>query len=658
MGIRELFGLSNNYSASNPPSGVYALSREELNRYFVPESWNQLPLAKKGDVVNALEQSFAAEQGRPARPVLFRVFPDNLGEFNPNTDEIYLNRDLVLYGKMPITDEKGNFIDYVPLDDALQQIYDTIAHEGRHAYQADVVKHPERYLESPDTVHDWQLNNATGGTSNGELTSNYYQDGNTYLLNPVEVDARNYGEEKTKACFNQLEREFGPQRGYAAYQVRKDAQSVESTLSRMEKQGIRNAQEDMRDMMEVRADEMAQGKSITPNIGDDSRFGTEEIRNRAKELRGEIRVESSEQTAEQTINEEAVREGNQSQAPPKQDGHSSSDGRGKAPQQDKYYAGYPIEYFVGLSEGDKDIFRQNLPGQFGEYSYDQLKAIGDPYAYSVTHEEMIKSKTYGGSGTSTKTVPGIRTQYQQAAWSLVSEKYSDWYSNPDSKRGLYGELSQLQDNLGYYPDLDKTAMENGTMHHDDQIAWNMPMSPELQDRLQNDADFALEYGRTMIGDLWPSELQKGMEAGNGEANTPQTEESQASEETRIVQALYNGFEGSEDEYLSALDSSEGEAKTEDEKYAEGEAPAERSEDEYLSALDSSEGAAKTEDENNTEGEAPAEGSEDEYLCSLDSAAVKNESMQEDVSELNDSSENSGSGSSEENDQNYDNGMTQ
>lgn len=125
------------------------VNRRELYSNFSYNKWNQLDTGSKWKCLQQLENHFAAEQGRPAvkvLPISSKEVRGDYGGYDPDKNVIYINRDLVEYGTLvgPVD------INHPTQLDANMQLFDTIAHEGYHAYQGYAIKHPglRSYLNS------------------------------------------------------------------------------------------------------------------------------------------------------------------------------------------------------------------------------------------------------------------------------------------------------------------------------------------------------------------------------------------------------------------------------------------------------------------------------------------------------------------------------
>ena len=206
----------------------YALSRQELNLQFAPENWSKLSVSDRYETIRALECSFAAEQGREPKDIGFLPLEGSCyGYWSEAQDRIVLNDTLVSEGCFAY---KG--ILSGEMADAPIQIYDTVAHEGYHAYQSYAISHPEVHADK-EQLRQWSLNDS-GKFIDGHFESNYYafdNDRDKYRIQPLERDAYNYGEAKTREAFDAIEKKYGPVEGYADYKNTCQLHSYENALA-------------------------------------------------------------------------------------------------------------------------------------------------------------------------------------------------------------------------------------------------------------------------------------------------------------------------------------------------------------------------------------------------------------------------------------------
>ena len=192
-------------------------NRAQLHDLFAANIWNSLDLDTKKQAVQALENDFAFQQGRPAKTVEVTSLEDGLyGGWNAERDTIQLNENLLKSGSLYTSP------DAQPMPDANMQTFDTIAHEGYHAYQSYTLEHPEVHADKAQ-LSDWARNE-------GE----YYDAGNRYLIQPQERDAWQYGHDATVQAFQGIEERNGPEppEAKAEYENAALINSYEAALSR------------------------------------------------------------------------------------------------------------------------------------------------------------------------------------------------------------------------------------------------------------------------------------------------------------------------------------------------------------------------------------------------------------------------------------------
>lgn len=128
------------------------------------DDWPSFDTSERLGILQEVENTIAEGQGRPS--VDLSVDDDApvglFGGYDPQTDQITLS---------------GWHI----RDNDVHEIVDTVAHEGRHAYQFHAMEHPEIHPD-PDEVRAWQEN------------AEFYYDADTfgqelYMSQPLEADA-------------------------------------------------------------------------------------------------------------------------------------------------------------------------------------------------------------------------------------------------------------------------------------------------------------------------------------------------------------------------------------------------------------------------------------------------------------------------------------
>ena len=211
----SLFNSFERDSLDDLSSDQIAKNRESLYDLFSHKNWDSLSLEDKKSAVQALENDFAYQQGRPAKQVLFEPLDDGrYGGWNQGLDRIRLNENLLTHGNLYNADG----ID--PMPDANMQIFDTIAHEGYHAYQSYALKYPFVHDDKAQ-LREWALNEGK-----------YFRSGDEYLIQPQERDAWAFGHDQTLKAFEGIQERCGPEPGWDEYEASSQISSYDLALER------------------------------------------------------------------------------------------------------------------------------------------------------------------------------------------------------------------------------------------------------------------------------------------------------------------------------------------------------------------------------------------------------------------------------------------
>lgn len=151
---------------------------------LAPGRWEQLTPRERLETLQTLEDKLAEIQGRPPVPVRAVETPQGEnGHYSTETRDITLNiRNLE-------SNEPNQRLELI----------DTIAHEGRHAYQHYATEHPGFHPDKAQ-VDAWRENfkDYEDGTKDGLMA---------YRLQPIEADAWQYGHlVKDVMSFGDMER--------------------------------------------------------------------------------------------------------------------------------------------------------------------------------------------------------------------------------------------------------------------------------------------------------------------------------------------------------------------------------------------------------------------------------------------------------------------
>ena len=158
-------------------------------------NWNSLNVDEKLNVLQAVENEIAVREGRQPCQVSGEFIPSSddavtLGYYSQTTRDITINTE-----QLAPQSKYGN--DY-------KVHLDTILHEGRHAYQHQVVlgeiEHPD-----PQIVQSWADNMAPGHY----IT--YERNPRGYYSQPIERDARDFAREKAITIEQEKELALNPE---------------------------------------------------------------------------------------------------------------------------------------------------------------------------------------------------------------------------------------------------------------------------------------------------------------------------------------------------------------------------------------------------------------------------------------------------------------
>lgn len=135
------------------------------------KTWSKLNQNERIQTLQKIVDFEATVQEMPAPEFTSKALPNNIrGRYSQATNTIIQNKDFMF-----------------ALDS--QNATKNALHETRHSYQHDCIQHPEAHPnESPKTIADWK-----------KASDNYAKDAQnalTYLANPLEMDARNYAENR------------------------------------------------------------------------------------------------------------------------------------------------------------------------------------------------------------------------------------------------------------------------------------------------------------------------------------------------------------------------------------------------------------------------------------------------------------------------------
>lgn len=185
-----------NGSYQSASASEKAQMKADLFDMFSHSTWESMTAKQKKDCCQALSNYYADSFGIP--PV--SVMPTEMDDYcygGWNGSYIKLNKNLF---------ENGTVISNPPdgiTDDSNMQLFDTIVHETRHAYQTWAMEHPDEFVsraenkaEARRLLSEWSLNEGR-----------YFPDSKSdrYYTQPQERDAWEYAHRETEKAFEEIE---------------------------------------------------------------------------------------------------------------------------------------------------------------------------------------------------------------------------------------------------------------------------------------------------------------------------------------------------------------------------------------------------------------------------------------------------------------------
>ena len=178
------------------------MSKDELDKCYLPENWANYSFSERLSILQETENRFAASQYRPAKELKPEHFNDSiLGKWSRSRNSIRINSSMLSDGVI----ETGAGIK--KRADAPFLLYNTVAHEGYHAYQSYAMENPNLHNNSKQ-LEEWRLNNEAALTDHG-YEYNYIKYGNLYRIQPLERDAIKFAQQATQDTFDAIQQKTG-----------------------------------------------------------------------------------------------------------------------------------------------------------------------------------------------------------------------------------------------------------------------------------------------------------------------------------------------------------------------------------------------------------------------------------------------------------------
>lgn len=203
------------------PAWRIEYNRNRLHDLFAHDTWANLDFDTKKNALQALENDFAFQQHRPPVKVEVSHLRDTVyGGWNEDRGSIVINENLLTNGTLFSNPKHG------PMADINMQLFDTVAHEGYHAYQTYARNIPG-FHEDAEQVARWSQNEG-----------HYFESWPHYAIQPLESDAWAFGHEATTRAFPGIEDRNGsePWLAKTMYEHRSRVNSYDRALRKAEQQ--------------------------------------------------------------------------------------------------------------------------------------------------------------------------------------------------------------------------------------------------------------------------------------------------------------------------------------------------------------------------------------------------------------------------------------
>ena len=284
-------------SVAHMSAGQLANNRELLYDSFAFDNWNNMGFQDKVKCLQALENDFAGQQGRPALPVR-TTLEDCYGYYSPTDNVIYVNENYIDHGNF---DSVADAI-HPARPDANIQLFDTIAHEGYHGYQNYAMRHPEVHSDKHQ-LSEWAMNEGKYYDSRNS--------GDKYYLQPQERDAWAYGYEKTAEAFDGIEARNGNEPGMHDYEKMASLSSYDEAKIRAESLDsdvLSNMESEMKTTCESRGiDYDYEDPNVIPTMVEDkANYGVSS--GHYKDDQGDIDEDNQSQNQRDTVSEDSFDE--------------------------------------------------------------------------------------------------------------------------------------------------------------------------------------------------------------------------------------------------------------------------------------------------------------------------------------------------------------
>jgi len=158
---------------------------KEIFTTKVISEWGGMSAEKRNEIVQDYAKAIGEGLNIDFKGIIFEPLIDQMGALGYNSGDGYIH------------------LDYCYINDPGQVIglIDTVAHEARHQFQSEAINNPEKFGVDQATINEWKA-----GMANYTSSAPTAYDPWGYFYNPVEIDARYFGEsmvrELTKDIIN------------------------------------------------------------------------------------------------------------------------------------------------------------------------------------------------------------------------------------------------------------------------------------------------------------------------------------------------------------------------------------------------------------------------------------------------------------------------
>lgn len=192
---------------------------------FHSKNWFDASIEEKLQALQELENEYAQRQGRPPAKIELKEEAEKvevngevyerLAGLSKSDNTIVIGRKLLEYTMEDLKSQPELLMNNV-------FACHTILHEGRHAYQKYAIDHPEIHPDK-EQVQKWKENDRV-----------YYQAPDIYyFFQPLERDAENFADHETKKIFQELEKEFGKDKNFELYEMKREIEKDKLKLMSM-----------------------------------------------------------------------------------------------------------------------------------------------------------------------------------------------------------------------------------------------------------------------------------------------------------------------------------------------------------------------------------------------------------------------------------------